>query len=188
MQGSKDRILTTHVGSLVRTKEIVECQIRKYLGERVDPDEYARAVKDGVAQVVRRQADVGVDVIDDGEYGKLNWIAYLGERMQGLEKSEAKLSTDDAAGFWPEQELYNEFYQIYHRHESTQWLPAAPSLARYDGNQTTDYQNLVCRGRLRYDPTALHRDISNFKSALKNVAVAEAFMPVVAPGSIDRGL
>lgn len=185
MKGSSDRILTTHVGSLVRSKEIVEYQIRRYLGERIDPGAYADALREGVAGVVRHQADVGVDVIDDGEYGKLNWIAYLGERLKGLETTGMRMEDDAAAAFWPEQERYGEFYRIYNRHETAQWLPTTPSLQRYTGNQTTDYQNLVCRGQLKYDSTALQRDIANFRSALQQVRVTEAFMPVVAPGSIE---
>jgi 5-methyltetrahydropteroyltriglutamate--homocysteine methyltransferase len=185
MQRSDNRVLTTHVGSLVRTPRIVELQIQKYLGEKVATHDYEQAVQEGVSEVVHHQARIGLDVIDDGEYGKLNWIAYLGQRLKGLVTTELKVDDDSAAAFWPEQERFDGFYKTYNRIESNQWLPETPSLNRYKGNQMTDYQNLVCRGRLEYDPAPLNRDIANLKSALKGEKVAEAFMPVVAPGSIE---
>jgi 5-methyltetrahydropteroyltriglutamate--homocysteine methyltransferase len=185
MQRSDNRVLTTHVGSLVRTPRIVELQIQKYLGERVVAKDYEQAVEEGVAEVVHHQARIGLDVIDDGEYGKLNWIAYLGQRLKGLVTTELKVDDDSAADFWPEQERFDGFYKTYNRIESNQWLPETPSLSRYKGNQMTDYQNLVCRGRLEYDPAPLNRDIASLKAALKGEKVVEAFMPVVAPGSIE---
>lgn len=185
MKNSSERILTTHVGSLVRTKQIIEMQILKYLGESVDPEAYEAAVREGVEEVVRHQAKIGIDVIDDGEYGKLNWIAYLGQRLKGLVKTDLRVDDDESAAAWPEQERYAEFYKMYRRNETAQWLPETPSLKRYTGNQTTDYRNLVCRGPLSYDPAPLARDIDNLKSALRAVSVTEVFMPVVAPGSIE---
>jgi 5-methyltetrahydropteroyltriglutamate--homocysteine methyltransferase len=185
MQRSEDRILTTHVGSLVRTPEIVECHIRASLGEAVEAAEFERVVHDAVLEVVRRQAASGIDIVDDGEFGKLNWIAYLGARLKGISKVPRQIRDADIAAFWPEQERFGEFYKVHARHETTQWMPAAPSLSRYTGSQASDYQNLVCQGPLEYDPTAVMRDIANLKSALKQVVVAEAFMPVVAPGSIE---
>jgi 5-methyltetrahydropteroyltriglutamate--homocysteine methyltransferase len=185
MRRSNDRILTTHVGSLVRSPKIVELQIQKYLGEQVQANEYEQAVREGVAEVVKRQATIGVDVVDDGEYGKLNWIAYLGQRLKGLVTTDLRFEGDTGAAFWPEQERFDQFYRIYNRIESNQWLPETPSLKRYTGNQMSDYQNLVCRSALEYDPKPLERDIANFKAALKSERVTEAFMPVVAPGSIE---
>jgi methionine synthase II (cobalamin-independent) len=69
----------------VRTPELVELMIKKRLGEPVDERAYERALEDGVRDVVKRQAEIGIDVIDDGEYGKINWITYLCDRIGGLE-------------------------------------------------------------------------------------------------------
>lgn len=185
MQRSSERILTTHVGSLVRTDEIIEFQIRRHLGEAVDSSTYAQALSRGVREVVDHQARVGVDVVDDGEYGKLNWIAYLGERLQGMEKIDVQASDEDYAAFWPEQERFGEFYKVHARHETKQWLPVTPSVSRYTGSQTNDYRNIVCKGPLKYDEAAIRRDIENLRSALGGLKVVEAFLPVVAPGSIE---
>ena len=185
MQRSSERILTTHVGSLVRTDEIIEFQIQRHLGEAVDSSAYAQALSRGVREVVDHQARIGVDVVDDGEYGKLNWIAYLGERLQGMEKIAVQASDEDYAAFWPEQERFGEFYKVHARHETKQWLPVTPSLSRYTGSQTNDYQNIVCKGPLKYDDTAIRRDIENLRAALGGLRIVEAFLPVVAPGSIE---
>jgi 5-methyltetrahydropteroyltriglutamate--homocysteine methyltransferase len=185
MEHSSDRILTTHVGSLVRTEAIIEYQIRRQLGEPVDQADYERALRKGVAEVVTHQAQVGIDIVDDGEYGKLNWIAYLGERLKGMEKISLEASDEQYASFWPEQERYGDFYKVHARHETRDWLPATPSLPRYKGRQSDDYQNIACRGPLEYDDGPIRRDIANLKAALQGVKVVGAFLPVVAPGSIE---
>jgi len=181
---SSERILTSHVGSLVRTPELVEERIRAYLGETTE-ETSEETLRASVHDVVRHQSDVGIDVIDDGEYGKLNWIAYVGDRVRGFERIVMSAESLAGAAFWPEQERFGEFYRRYEQFETTQWLPDTPSLGRYTGNQMIDYRNLVCRSPLRYDPAPLQRDIENFKAALHGVEVSEAFMPVVAPGSIE---
>jgi 5-methyltetrahydropteroyltriglutamate--homocysteine methyltransferase len=182
---SVDRILTTHVGSLVRTPAIIELQVKKSLGEPVDEAQFNVAIRDGVREVVQRQIEVGVDIIDDGEYGKLNWITYLGDRLSGLKKTDFHASPEEGAKFWPEQQRFGEFYKAYMCHESTDWLPDTPALARYTDINMTDYQNVVCDAELAYRPAALQRDIRNLQDALAGKKHVEAFMPVVAPGSIE---
>ena len=133
MQRSIDRILTTHVGSLVRTSDIVEVHIQQALAEPVDANRYAQVLRSGVAECVNHQARIGVDIIDDGEYGKRNWIAYVSERLDGMVPTGEKTDFDAEAASWPEQKRYADFYRAYVRHESADWLPDAPSRARYSG-------------------------------------------------------
>ena len=163
MKTSVERILTTHVGSLVRTPAIIYLQIRRSLGEAVDGAQFDAAVRQGVSGVVQRQIQAGIDIVDDGEYGKLNWITYLGERLKGLDKTDLHTSVEDGARFWPEQERFGEFYQAYLRHETTDWLPDTPALKRYSDIQMTDYQNVVCAGELEYQSAPLQRDSRNPK-------------------------
>ncbi len=186
MKNSDKRILTTHVGSLVRTPELVELMIRDRLGETVDRDEYEAALREGVREVVQKQAQAGVDVIDDGEYGKANWITYLSERIGGMEPEPAVRELESKASrFWPEQDRYGDFYKRYEEYESMQWLPETPSRERYHGSQVAEYRNCYCASKLEYKQEALERDIENFSSALAEVGVEEAFMPVVAPCSVE---
>jgi 5-methyltetrahydropteroyltriglutamate--homocysteine methyltransferase len=185
MHHGDTRILTTHVGSLVRTERIIELHIKRSLGEAVDASEFNEAIREGVAEVVRRQVAAGIDIIDDGEFGKLNWIAYVGERLDGFVTTPHEQTAEEYAKFWPEQERFGEFYKVHAHHETTLWMPPVPSLSRYRGNQSTEYTNLVCRGPLRYKPAAVQRDIANLKAALGDVRASDAFLPVVAPGSIE---
>jgi 5-methyltetrahydropteroyltriglutamate--homocysteine methyltransferase len=183
MKRSDDRIRTTHVGSLIRTPELVELMIRDRLGERIDEHAYEKALRDGVRAAVKRQVDIGIDAIDDGEYGKSNWITYLCDRIGGLEL--VKAPEDLEGKIWPEQERFGDFYQRYAEFESTQWLPDAPSRERYHGGQIAEYRNAVCTSALKYKPAPLERDIRNFKAALEEAEIDEAFMPVVAPCSME---
>ena len=186
MKNSENRILTTHVGSLVRTPELVELMILDRLGEPVDGRTYEKALRDGVGDVVRRQAETGLDVIDDGEYGKANWITYLNERIDGMEPEPAiRVLEAKAHKFWPEQERFGDFYRRYEEFESLQWLPETPSRERYHGSQVAEYRSSFCTSALKYKPEALQRDIANFRAALEGVEVEEAFMPVVAPCSFE---
>ena len=82
MKRSSTRILTTHVGSLVRPPEIVEAMIRDHLREPVGERAFQRDLEAAVSSVVRKQAEIGVDVIDDGEFGKSIWIAYLADNWR----------------------------------------------------------------------------------------------------------
>ena len=198
MKNSENRILTTHVGSLVRTPEIIEMMIKDYLDERVELEDYETVLKVAVNDVVKRQATIGVDVIDDGEYSKMNWITYLCERVNGLERigservnkfESVKVKEGRAtssAAIWPEQERYGDFYRIHAQYETIQWLPDVPSKSRYDGHQGIEYRNVICTSALEYNPAPLQRDINNFKAALEDVEVEEAFIPVVAPASMEH--
>ena len=75
MKRSTDRILVTHVGSLVRPDELAHLLAAKQIGQRVDEATYAETLRTSVADVVRKQAEVGVDIPSDGEYGKLGWTS-----------------------------------------------------------------------------------------------------------------
>jgi len=83
MRRSEDRILTTHVGSIPRPKAMLEmASVRT--GPPKDPAAYAELVRSSVADIVKRQAAAGIDIINDGEYGKSSWANYVLERMSGF--------------------------------------------------------------------------------------------------------
>src|SRR2546425_11626841 len=81
MQRSTDRILTTHVGSLVRPPGLVELMRAKENGQPYDQQELAARVRSSVKDVVQKQIEVGVDIISDGEYGKPSFSGYVNERL-----------------------------------------------------------------------------------------------------------
>src|SRR5919202_3998481 len=86
MQRSTDRILTTHVGSLMRLPGLVELMRAKENGQAYDQQELAARVRSAVQEVVRKQVEVGVDIISDGEYGKPSFSGYANERLSGFER------------------------------------------------------------------------------------------------------
>ena len=163
MKRSSDRILTTFVGSLIRPPELRRLQT----GDGVEGQEYARVLRTSVGAAVGKQAEVGLDVVSDGEYGKSNWASYILDRVTGFELRPAPPGTPIYNRFGRERE---EFADFYSEHTVGEWSPRV----------------IVCSGPIGYDKTQILRDIANFKAALTNVKVEEAFMPVVAPASFLR--
>src|ERR1700751_5116516 len=84
---SIDRILTTHVGSLIRPQPLQEFLRAKQAGKPFDRKAYDECLAQSVADVVRRQAQTGVDVVSDSEFGKsISWSQYVLERLSGFER------------------------------------------------------------------------------------------------------
>src|SRR5208282_2015109 len=87
MKRSSDRILTTHVGSLIRPPALQQYLRAKQAGKPYDEAAYGKCLRDSVAEVVRQQAETGVDVVSDGEFGKsISWSQYVLERLSGFER------------------------------------------------------------------------------------------------------
>ena len=169
MKRSTDRILTTHVGSLIRPPALQEFLRAKQAGKAFDQAAYGACLKQLVAEVVRQQADVGVDVVSDGEFGKsISWSQYVLERLSGFERRPIKPGSQNPFTRGVDREKFAEFYA---------------ELDAREGVATT--VEAVCVGPISYTGQAeLKRDIDNFKSALAAVDVEEAFLPVAAPASV----
>jgi 5-methyltetrahydropteroyltriglutamate--homocysteine methyltransferase len=168
MKHSDDRILTTHVGSLIRPPALQEFLRAKQARKPYDEAAYAKCLKDSVAEVVHKQAEVGVDVISDGEFGKsISWSQYVLERLSGFERRPIKAGANPFAR-GVDRERFAEFYAELDAREAVATTVEA-----------------VCVGPVAYTGQAeLQRDIDNFKSALGDVKVEEAFLPVAAPASV----
>jgi 5-methyltetrahydropteroyltriglutamate--homocysteine methyltransferase len=168
MKNSSDRILTTHVGSLIRPAALQEIMRARQGGKPHDQAAYQSCLKEAVADAVRRQAEVGLDVISDGEYGKaISWNQYVVERLSGFELR--AISPGVRPGVpGADRTRFKEFY------------------AELDVREPMANDRMVaCVGPVRYIGQAIvQRDIDNFKAALAKVDVEEAFMPVVAPSSV----
>src|ERR671925_2126694 len=85
MKRSNDRILTTFVGSLARPPDLLEMMQARERGQPYDREAYARRVRSAGAEVVRKQAEAGVDIVCDGEQGKSGFFTYVSERLTGFE-------------------------------------------------------------------------------------------------------
>jgi len=171
VQRSTHRILTTHIGSLIRPPELVNLLQRRQRHEPYDEQAYDGCLKNAVAQVVQQQEEVGVDIVSDGEFGKSSWFRYLSDRLGGFEQRQPPPGEVTV----PRGKDREDFPEFYAELEG-QGGPGAISAT------------LVCMAPIRYTgQAALERDISNFKAALAGVQVEEAFLPVAAPASIEPG-
>src|SRR5215468_1368932 len=109
MKRSTDRILTTHVGSLIRPPELLEL-LRAQQSGQGDKRAYEECLKTSVATVVKRQAEAGIDIVSDGEFGKnISWSQYALERLSGFERRKVTLERNPfAAG--ADRTRFKEFY------------------------------------------------------------------------------
>lgn len=169
MKRSSSRTLTTHVGSLIRPPALQEFLRAKQAGKPYDQAAYQKCLADSVAEVVHKQAETGIDVISDGEFGKsISWSQYVLERLSGFERRPIAAASKNPFTRGVDREAFAEFYA---------------ELDAREGMATTT--EAVCVGPIAYTGQAeLKRDIDNFKSALKNTKVEEAFLPVAAPASV----
>ena len=183
-----DRILATHTGSLIRPPELLKFLAARDAGESYDEQAYAQTLRDAVSDIVSRQVDAGIDVVDDGEMGKTSWITYLYERVSGLE---ARLVTLEGASMLPPSRDRQQFPGSYAELDAldeaaTRSSNIAPDgTTRDDGDRavTGEVVQWVCTGPITYDRSALDRDIANLKAALEPYPEVEGFLPVVAPAS-----
>jgi methionine synthase II (cobalamin-independent) len=111
-----DRILTTHVGSLIRPQEQLGFLAAVEQGEPIDQAAYEETLRKAVEDVVRRQAEAGIDIVDDGEMGKASWITYLYERVSGLETR--MVSFEDGRNVWPPSRDRLAFPEFYAEHDA----------------------------------------------------------------------
>ena len=170
MKHSSDRILTTHCGSLARPKELLDLMKSKVSDERYDEGAYTSRVRSAVSEIVRRQVDSGIDVVTDGEQGKLGFFAYVRERLSGFE---AKPPPPGGWKQWAaEVAMFPEYYENYFSR-------------RMMGGSIAPRTPMVCTGPVSYHgQEAIRRDIENLKAALGGLKTEEAFMPAVAPSGV----
>ena len=161
MRTSRDRILTTHVGSLPRSMELADILLRKDKGEPDDNGEHARVIANAVSNVVQRQAAAGIDIPSDGEQSKVGYATYMMDRLNGFGGDvERKVALDLVD--------YPEFRE---------------SIARMVGTQ--QFRRASCIGEISVkDWTSLQMDIANLNSAMNAAGVDEAFMNSASPGLV----
>lgn len=168
MKRSEKRILTTHTGSLIRPPALLDYIGPMQAGEPYDEAGHAACLRASVAGVVRQQAESGIDVVSDGEFGKsISWSQYPLQRLSGFEQRRVKPDANPFAR-GADRARFAEFYK------------------ELDGEQRYATVNeAVCVAPITYTGMAeVARDIANFRAALAEVEVVEGFLPVAAPGSV----
>ena len=162
IERSVDRILTTHTGSLPRPPDLVDALIDRDARKPVESAALESRVNDAVAEVVGKQVDAGIDVINDGEQGKSSYLNYLKDRVGGLE-----LMGDTGPFITLDQRDFPEYAATTGRAER--------------------WQRPACTGPLFWkDTDAVHRDIAKLTAALRSVEPAEVFMTAASPGAASQ--
>jgi 5-methyltetrahydropteroyltriglutamate--homocysteine methyltransferase len=166
MNRSTDRIITTHTGSLPRPRDLLEMVRARSRGERVDEDAFQTRLRLAVGEIVRRQADLGVDVVDDGELGKPSFVTYVRERLGGLTRQDGERQSP-----WVRSREALSFPEFYKGLSGT--VNARQAL-------------MACTGPIAYrGHNELQTDLDNLEAALKGVTVADVFVPSISPSNIE---
>jgi 5-methyltetrahydropteroyltriglutamate--homocysteine methyltransferase len=162
MQRSVDRILTTHTGSLPRPDDLTQAMFAREEGVPVDPAALAARIRSAVAQVVRKQAEVGVDVISDGEFSKPSYATYVKDRLAGFGGASHPLQYRDLVDF--------------------------PGMARrvFGDPGRARRKTPACTAPIALrDGEAARADVANLQAALAQVEAREAFLSAASPGVIS---
>ncbi|HEX7054541.1 MAG TPA: hypothetical protein VF211_11475, partial [Burkholderiales bacterium] len=176
MQRSRGRILTTHTGSLPRPADLMALLNAKELGEPYDAAALEARVRRAIAEIVRRQVDAGIDIVDDGEHSKVNWWAYARARLSGLEE------IDSPVRFRGETRDSLAFPGAY----ADMKLMLAARSGELVPKRTVRPRAFVCAGPVRYVGVAeLQRDLANLKAALAASGRDEAFVTSVSPSNLE---
>jgi 5-methyltetrahydropteroyltriglutamate--homocysteine methyltransferase len=166
---STDRILTTHVGSLVRPPEIVAAMRAKAKGLPLPDRDFAPTLTNAVGSIVKHQVDIGIDIPSDGECSKINFAGYVTDRLSGFQERETPVGESPINNFGRDHEAFADFYAEY---------DAAP----VSGGRL----RVVCASPIEQVGQALiQRDIENLRAATTNAGVEEAFIPSVAPATVE---
>ena len=177
MKRSQDRILTSHVGSLPRPDALIELNQACFEGRQMDAGLLNNTLAESVASVVRSEVETGIDIVNDGEYGKASrgtidygpWMSYAYERITGWELDEA--SSGGAMAARRDRQLFPGAYADI-TSGATRFAATTPR---------------VFTGPVSYiGQEALKNDIENLKAATASAGATEVFMTSVAPGSFGR--
>jgi 5-methyltetrahydropteroyltriglutamate--homocysteine methyltransferase len=143
--------------------------IKREDGGDVDPVAFSARAKRAVEEIVKKQADLGIDIINDGEQGKVSFVTYVNERLSGIVAGEPR------GNLWKntrEGRAFPEFYAEVEAHAS-----GAPGRAR----------QMICVDRLRYSgKKQLDEQLQVFRAAADHAGVKEAFVPSISPSNVER--
>jgi 5-methyltetrahydropteroyltriglutamate--homocysteine methyltransferase len=162
MRRSTDHILTSHVGSLPRTQDVVDLIRAQDAGESYDLARWDEVMSRAVEDVVRMQSEAGLDIINDGEMSKVGYATYMRHRLTGFELGDVPRATPQDLDDYPD---YRDK------------IAAA--------GDTPKYKRPICKGPIRVkDLKPLHEDIARLQRALSQAKIPEGFMTAASPGTI----
>ncbi|MES2624843.1 MAG: cobalamin-independent methionine synthase II family protein [Pseudomonadota bacterium] len=162
MKTSTDRILTTHVGSLPRPVDVADLLLKREQGEPVDDAQFEKVLEAAVRSAVQQQIAAGIDIVSDGELSKIGYATYIKDRLSGFAGNKPRKPALDL-------QPYPEYME---------------KMALAAGKQS--FKRLCCTGPIKVVTTKpLEFDLANFRSALKGVAVSDAFINAASPGVVS---
>lgn len=159
---SRNRILTTHVGSLPRPAALSEQMVRRLDGQAYDHAAYDALLARSIANVVNWQAKHGIDIISDGELSKAGFFAYVRERISGVEPNPDRVQRAHTK----ERDAFPEFYK--------------------DGHSGTQPPGSLCTGKMAYTGMdLLQQDLANLKAALQGKNPVDVFLPCASVATVE---
>jgi 5-methyltetrahydropteroyltriglutamate--homocysteine methyltransferase len=170
MKRSTDRILVTHVGSLARPKDLMEMLVARNEGKPYDQHVLAARTRQAVAEVVQKQIECGVDIVNDGELGKSNFSRYTRERLGGFVERAPRSDFRPTSIFGRDMVEFTEYFNR-------------------GGRTSIGHHARVffCVEPLKYvGQDEVKSDIDNLNAALQGKRVEEAFLPAIAPGTMEH--
>jgi 5-methyltetrahydropteroyltriglutamate--homocysteine methyltransferase len=169
MRRSEEGILVTHVGSLPRPPELLALLLCRDEGREYDSARLDQLQHDSVSEVVRRQVETGIDVVNDGEFGKTSFLAYVNGRLGGFEPR-----SSTGAPPWATSREARAFPEYY------KWAAeASPSGA-------SGALHLAATGPVTYTGgEAVATDINHLKRAMEQQGVGEGFMTSISPANVE---
>src|ERR671919_2192628 len=170
MKRSSERILTTHAGALPQPEDLKQMHAAKIGGKPLNEAAFFDRVRTAVAEVVKKQIDCGLDIINDGEVGKSNFSRYARERLSGFIEREAKPEERASMIFARDLVEFRDYFQN-----------------RFGSVRGENVKRVFCNGPLKYvGHKALQQEIDDFKAGLQGQTYEEAFLPAIAPGTIEH--
>ena len=170
MKRSSERILVTHVGSLARPADLMEMLVARNEGKPYHREALAKRTRSAVAEVVQKQIECGVDIVNDGELGKSNFSRYTRERLSGFVERPAAPDFRPTSIFGRDMIEFSEYFNR-------------------GGRTSIGHHARVfyCAEPLKYvGQTEVKADIENLKAALQGKQIEEAFLPAIAPGTMEH--
>src|SRR5215470_4541152 len=161
MSASAGRILTTHVGSLPRSQAVTDVLFAREREEARDAQRDDAVISEAVAAVVRRQVEVGIDIVSDGEMSKISYATYVARRLSGFDGDTPREPGQDLVEF--------------------------PGLLRKlaERGATAKYRRPRCVGEITVKNLApLHEDLKNIRAAIAAAQPTEGFMNAASPGVV----
>ncbi len=175
MKNSQNKILTTHVGSLPRPRDMLMPLHNKESGLPYDAAALEKEIDEAVASAVKRQVDLGIDIINDGEHGRASFATYANTRIGGLERLQRPPQhnvkpTRDAIAF---PAVYDEMKKMF-------------GARRVLTGRPVDEVSLVCTGPITYVGQAeVEADIAHLRKATKGAQAEEIFITAISPTNLE---